>query len=109
MADALKSSILLPEQRPLSTSGAAATSAESLLPIVSSQRERFKQRNAELEAVSGTTALLKAVQLVQYMLYVRMAIHLYLHTYMHTSPSTSPKLAENRVNLVTLSELPSSE
>ena len=26
--------------------------AESLLPIVSSQRERFKQRNAELEAVS---------------------------------------------------------
>ena len=70
MADALKSSILLPEQRPLSTSGAAATSAESLLPIVSSQRERFKQRNAELEAVSGTTALLKAVQLIQYILYV---------------------------------------
>lgn len=26
--------------------------AESLLPIVSSQRERFKQRNTELEAVS---------------------------------------------------------
>ena len=28
-----------------------ATSADSLLPIVSSQRERFKQRNTELEAV----------------------------------------------------------
>lgn len=27
--------------------------AESLLPIVSSQRERFKQRNTELEAVRG--------------------------------------------------------
>lgn len=53
MADALKSSTLLLDQRPLSTSGAAATTAESLLPIVSSQRERFKQRNAELEAVSG--------------------------------------------------------
>lgn len=68
MADALKSSILLPEQRPLSTSGAAATSAESLLPIVSSQRERFKQRNAELEAVSGTvtTSLLAAVWLLKY-------------------------------------------
>lgn len=52
MADALKSSTLLLDQHPLSTSGAAATTAESLLPIVSSQRERFKQRNAELEAVS---------------------------------------------------------
>jgi len=29
----------------------AGGGAESLLPIVSSQRERFKQRNAELEAV----------------------------------------------------------
>lgn len=68
MADALKSSILLPEQRPLSTSGAAATSAESLLPIVSSQRERFKQRNAELEAVSGavTTSLLAAAWLLMH-------------------------------------------
>ena len=28
------------------------TGADSLLPIVSSQRERFKQRNVELEAVS---------------------------------------------------------
>ena len=27
--------------------------ADSLLPIVSSQRERFRQRNVELEAVSG--------------------------------------------------------
>ena len=29
----------------------AGGGAESLLPIVSSQRERFKQRNVELEAV----------------------------------------------------------
>ena len=31
------------------------TGADSLLPIVSSQRERFKQRNMELEAVSTRT------------------------------------------------------
>jgi homeobox protein cut-like len=62
MADALKESTVLANQRhpsistPPSTSGpppySATTgmNAESLLPIVSSQRERFKQRNVELEA-----------------------------------------------------------
>ena len=32
--------------------GSVVGGADSLLPIVSSQRERFKQRNIELEAVS---------------------------------------------------------
>ena len=36
-----------------SPSSADPSGAGSLLPIVSSQRERFKQRNAELEAVSS--------------------------------------------------------
>ena len=36
----------------VSMSGDAVGGASSLLPIVSSQRERFKQRNMELEAVS---------------------------------------------------------
>ena len=36
----------------VSVSGDAVGGASSLLPIVSSQRERFKQRNMELEAVS---------------------------------------------------------
>ena len=31
--------------------GSESEGASSLLPIVSSQRERFKQRNSELEAV----------------------------------------------------------
>ena len=39
-------------KRQQSEEDTAASSAASLLPIVSSQRERFKQRNTELEAVS---------------------------------------------------------
>ena len=35
--------------------------ASSLLPIVSSQRERFKQRNIELEAVSSPSMESEAV------------------------------------------------
>ena len=38
--------------------------ADSLLPIVSSQRERFKQRNVELEAVSSYCKPIIKVELI---------------------------------------------
>ena len=60
MADAVRDATLLSSESKPSPSLSVMTemrqssgsTAESLLPIVSSQRERFKQKNAELEAVS---------------------------------------------------------
>ena len=48
LSEAIKD-IRVPQER---KSVGEMTGADSLLPIVSSQRERFKQRNIELEAVS---------------------------------------------------------
>lgn len=41
-----------PESAKVKVTSEVVGGADSLLPIVSSQRERFKQRNIELEAVS---------------------------------------------------------
>ena len=62
------------------------TGADSLLPIVSSQRERFKQRNIELEAVSLDILLYDSVYhtISQYIL-VYLCISCYLCSCQYTS------------------------